>query len=92
MTCRKRRTVEIFFERYADYTGLEFYYRLNNECGSLSGPRKVVLVKKEFELSGKSLYIIAREVNLIGYYLPEIKAIGTHILLRTFQEMKLHRS
>lgn len=69
------------FERYADYTGLEFYYRLNNEFGSLSGPREVVLAKRALEPNGKSLDIIAKEVNLIGYYLSEIKAIGTHIFI-----------
>lgn len=68
-------------DRAADSTGLYFYFELNNSLSNGNALQDVILTKRAMSYANNTsnLEVLAKELNIIGYYIPEIKRLSTYI-------------
>lgn len=80
MLAIKKFFIPNMFTRFEDFSGLNFYFKINKTLSEINGLTEVILVKKVIDLcDGKSLENLAKELAIIGTYIPGIKALSTHI-------------
>ena len=78
----KKYLINELTERFEESNGVEFYFKLNTSFSNLTGVADLVLTKRVLSLlDKKNLDIIAKELHIIGYYVPNIRKMAAYLFL-----------
>ena len=77
---------EQVYEEFTEYTGVEFFLELNDKLSNGDALTDIMLIKKIFNNIDKDLDVIAKELTIVGYYLPDLKKSLGQIFISTLPD------